>query len=80
MTGYDLSRPVYDQGHTYFDLLLGYRTRLFKDKVNARIQLSVRNLTEDGRLQPVTAFADGRPYAYRIIGPRVFILSATFDL
>ncbi len=80
VTSYDLSRPVYDEAHTYLDLLVGYRTRLFKDKVNARIQLNVRNATEDGRLQPVAAFPDGRPYAYRIIEPRVFILSATFDL
>ena len=80
VTSYDLSRPIYDQAHTYIDLLLGYRTRLFNDKVGARIQLNVRNVTEDGRLQPVAAFPDGRPYAYRIIEPRVFILSATFDL
>jgi hypothetical protein len=80
VTSYDLSRPVYDQGHTYVDLLLGYRMRLFHDKVNTRVQLNVRNVAEDGRLQPVAAFPDGRPYAYRIVEPRVFILSATFDL
>jgi hypothetical protein len=80
VTSYDLSRPVYDSGHTYIDFLLGYRTKLYRDKVSAKFQLNIRNLTEDGRLQPVAAFPDGRPYAYRIIEPRVFILSATFDL
>ena len=80
VTSYDLTRPVYDKGHTYIDLLLGYRTRLFRDRVNARVQLNVRNVTEDGRLQPVAAFPDGRPFAYRVVEPRVFILSATFDL
>jgi len=80
VTSYDLQRPIYDPGHTYVDLLLGYRTRLFREKVGARFQLNVRNLQENGRLQPIAAFPDGRPYAYRIVEPRVFILSSSFDL
>jgi hypothetical protein len=40
----------------------------------------VRNLQEGGRLQPLAAFPDGRPYHLRIVSPRQFILSATFDL
>jgi hypothetical protein len=48
--------------------------------VNASFQLNVRNLTEDGRLQAVKANPDGRPNVYRIIDPRQFIFSATFDL
>ena len=79
VTSYDLTRPIYDKGHTYIDLLLGYRARLFNDRVSTRFQLNVRNVQEDGRLQPVAAFPNGQPYAYRIIEPRVFIASAAFD-
>ena len=42
--------------------------------------INVRNLNESGRLQPIGAFPDGTPYAYRIVDPRLFILSASFDL
>ena len=80
VTDLDHTRPIYDKAHTYVDLLIGYRTRLFSDKINARFQLNVRNVHESGRLQPVAAFPDGTPYVFRIIEPRVFILSATFDL
>jgi hypothetical protein len=40
----------------------------------------VENVQEGGRLQAVAAYPDGTPNAYRIIDPRKFILSATFDL
>jgi hypothetical protein len=44
------------------------------------VQLNVKDVFEDGRLQPVGANPDGSTYAYRIIEPRRFILSASFDL
>ena len=39
-----------------------------------------RRLTEGGRLQPIGAYPDGTINTYRIVDPRQFILSATFDL
>ena len=62
------------------DSFVGYRTRLFSEKVSATFQLNVRNLTEDGRLQKINAYPDGSASAFRIIEPRQFILSAAFDL
>jgi len=44
------------------------------------VQLNVRNIFERGRLQAVAVNPDGQPYAYRIIDPRQFILTTTFDL
>jgi hypothetical protein len=44
------------------------------------VQLNVKNVQEGGRLQAVSAFPDGTPNAYRIVDPRLFILTATFDL
>ena len=80
MTMYDPTHPIYAKSNLYADVLLGYRTSLFSDKVKAKFQLNVRNVLEDGRLQPIAAYPDGNASAYRIIAPRLFILSATFDL
>jgi hypothetical protein len=80
VTALDPNRPIYDQARLYLDAFITYRTKLFANKVGASFQLNVRNLTEDGRLQAVKANPDGRPNVYRIIDPRQFILSATFDL
>lgn len=80
VTDLDVNRPVYDKAHAYFDLLLGYRVKMFSGRVNTRFQINVRNVQESGHLQPVGAFPDGTPYVYRIIEPRLFIFSAKFDL
>ena len=80
ITALDRNRPIYDRSRYYVDLLAAYRTKLFSNKVGMTVQLNVRNVTEGGRLQAVSAFPDGTPNAYRIVDPRQFILSATFDL
>jgi hypothetical protein len=79
-TQFDPNRPIYDSDHAYIDAFISYRTRLFGDKVGARFQLNVRNLQEDGRLQKVGAYPDGRGHTFRIINPRTFIFTTTFDL
>ncbi len=76
----DRNNPVYDKSHLYIDLLAAYRTKIFANKVGLTVQLNVKNVQEGGRLQGVSAFPDGTPNAYRIIDPRQFILTATFDL
>ncbi len=80
ITALDPKRPIYDQAHLYADAFVAYRTRLFARKVGATFQLNVRNLQEGGRLQAISAFPDGTPNGYRIIDPRQFIVTATFDL
>jgi hypothetical protein len=77
---FDAEHPIYDKAHAYFDAFVGYTTRIYGGKVRAKFQLNVRNLQEDGRLQPVGAYPDGRPHTFRIIDPRTFIFTATFDL
>ena len=77
---YDANRPIWDKARYYFDLNSSYNLRLFAGKVKTRIQLNVRNVFENGRLQAVAYNPDGTPYAFRIIDPRQFILSANFDL
>ena len=51
-----------------------------KPKIGKAAAAQGQTLTPDQLNTRVAAFPDGRPYAYRIIEPRVFILSATFDL
>ena len=79
ITTLDPNRPIYDQQRLYLDAFASYRLKLTK-KISTTLQLNVRNLQENGRLQPISAFPDGTPNAYRIVDPRQFILSATFDL
>ena len=76
----DGNRPVYDKARAYFDLSASYNLRLFHSKVRTRIQFNVRNVLESGRLQAIAVNPDGQPFANRIIDPRQFILSTTFDL
>jgi hypothetical protein len=90
ITELDRKRPVWDKGsffgkstngHYSLDVNLRYRTRLWANKLGTTFQLNVRNVQEAGdRLQPIGAFPDGTPHTYRIVDPRQFILTATFDL
>lgn len=90
ITELDRKRPIWDKGsffgkstngHYSLDVNLRYRTRLWANKLGTTFQLNVRNVQEKGgRLQPIGAFPDGTPHTYRIIDPRQFILTATFDL
>lgn len=79
VTDLDPTRPIWDKAHLYADAFVSYRTRLFADKVSTTFQLNVRNLQESGRLQAVAAYPDGTPWAFRIVDPRQFILSASFE-
>ncbi len=76
----DPNRPIYSKSRFYFDASIGYRFRFLDDKVRANVQLNVKDVFENGGLLPVGANPDGSTYAYRIIEPRRFVLSASFDL
>jgi hypothetical protein len=80
ITALDPNRPIWDKARFYLDAFVSYRTRLWADRIPATFRLNVRNLQENGRLQAIGAFPDGTPHSFRIIDPRQFILSATFDL
>ena len=80
ITDLDPNRPIYDKQHYYVDLFISYKTKLWNDKIGATFKANVRNLGENGRLQPVGAFPDGTIHTFRIIDPQQFIFSASFDL
>jgi len=75
----DGNRPIVDSSRTYVDLMASYTLKFLDNRVSARLQLNVRNVTESGRLQVVGYNPDGTPWNFRIIDPRQFLLSATFD-
>ena len=76
----DRNKPVYNKATGNIDLLLSYNARLFSNKIRANFQLNVRNITESGHLQGVGVNPDGQFWQYRIVDPRQYILSASFDL
>jgi hypothetical protein len=90
ITELDRTRPIKDKGYFFgkvtggqysLDVNVRYRTRLWANKVGTSFQLNIRNLQEAGnRLQAIGAFPDGTPHTYRIVDPRQFVLTATFDL
>jgi hypothetical protein len=75
----DVTKPIWDKSRTYVDLSLSHTSRLFNDKVRMRVQLNVYNVFENGSLQTVGVNYDGSPYAFRIVDPREFVLTTTFD-
>ena len=76
----DRNKPVFDSPTTNLDLLFTYNLRLFSNKVRSRVQLNVRNVTESGTLRGIAVNPDGTIWRYRVIDPRQFILSTSFDL
>ena len=76
----DANKPVFDRARFAIDLSASYAFRLHGDRIRGKVQLNVRDALENGRLQRVAINPDGSTYAYRIIDPRQFILSTSFDL
>ncbi|MSU49135.1 MAG: hypothetical protein EXS37_08645 [Opitutus sp.] len=76
----DATRPVYDKARDFLNLLMSYRTKLFSNRIGTTFRLNLNNVNESGRLQQIAVNPDGRAWNYRIIDPRQFILSASFDL
>jgi hypothetical protein len=75
----DTTQPIYDDPLWVTDLWIAYTRKIFNDKVRMKLQLNVADVFQDGELKPVAVNYDGKPYAYRIVDPRTFILTATFD-
>jgi hypothetical protein len=75
----DTTRPIYDDANSYTDFWVGYQRRIMNDKVRMKIQLNVVNAFESGDLQVVGVNYDGSPYGFRIVDPRQFILTTSFD-
>lgn len=77
---YDINQPIWDKAHTYVDLTWNYYFKLYKGKIGSSVQLNVRNVTEKSRLQAYSFNPDGTVINYRIVEPREFVLTMSFDL
>jgi outer membrane receptor protein involved in Fe transport len=75
----DVTRPIYDDANYYTDIWVGYTRKIMNDKVRMRVQINVDNIFESGGLQVTQVNYDGSPYNYRIVDPRTYKLTATFD-
>jgi hypothetical protein len=75
----DVTRPYYDSAQYYTDVWISYRRPILNNKVRMKVQLNVSNVFESGSLRPVLVNFDGTPYSYRIIDPRLFTLTTSFD-
>lgn len=63
---FDLSSPYRDKAEINLDLWVGYRRKIFADKIEWHSQLTISNVGVGNELLPVTVQADGTPAAYRI--------------
>lgn len=74
----DLARPIYTPAETNVDLFVSY-TRKLTDKVRMKVQLNVRDVTESGKLIATQFNPDGSAAGYRIIDPRTWFVTTSFD-
>jgi hypothetical protein len=78
----DPDKPVYDDPTPSVDLWVSRNFTLpswLNRKVRAKVQLNVRNVFENGGLAPIAVNPDGAINTYRIIDPRQWYLTTTFD-
>lgn len=74
----DVESPYMAPDSVNVDFWLGYGTTLFKDKVDWRVQLNVKNAYHDDDLIPIQANPDGSITAVRIPEPTLWSLRNTF--
>jgi outer membrane receptor protein involved in Fe transport len=79
VTGLDLDRPYKSSGYVAVDAWMGYRTKIYRNKIDLSFQLNVRDLQESGSFRPITANSDGTHSAFRIMQPRTFYLTTTLE-
>lgn len=75
----DVTKPVYDSDNWYTDLWVSYSRKVFNGKVGMKIQLNVNDVFENGGLKATAVNYDGSPYSFRIVDPRTYVLTTTFD-
>ncbi len=77
----DLSKPIYAPTEFHIDMWLSYALRLPWDngKVRTKLQLNVQDLTSNGYLLPIQYNLDGSAATFRIISPRTFTFTTTFE-
>ncbi|MDA0349480.1 MAG: TonB-dependent receptor plug domain-containing protein [Verrucomicrobia bacterium] len=75
----DPFKPYYDDGFNAFDAWIGYKLKIWDDRIDWRIQLNVRNLFATKTPDVVQVQPDGSPVRVSLPSPREFLLSSTFS-
>jgi hypothetical protein len=79
--GLQAFNPINGKEVLHQDFWISYRTKLpfLDDRIRMQIQLNVKDMWSNGYLRTVQVNPDGTPQAFRIIPPRRFYLTTTFD-
>ena len=75
----DLSRPYSDGAIERLDLWVGYKTKIFDDKVDWRLQLNLANALSSGEIITTVVQPDGTPRSVTWREGRTFRLRSTFE-
>lgn len=75
----DADKPVYSGEEFHVDLWASYSMPIMSDKATLKFQLNVRDVLEDGDLQPIAVNPDGQKAAYRIVDPRQFFFTTSLE-
>ncbi len=74
----DHSHPYYAPSDTNIDAWISYSRKLWKDHIDWKVQLNVRNLIGDTKTIPITAQPDGSPASVRLPPDRRWYVTNSF--
>jgi outer membrane receptor protein involved in Fe transport len=79
--GLQAFNPIYGKELIHQDIWISYKMRLpfLDNRIRATFQINVKDIWSNGSLLVVGVNPDGSPQAYRIVTPRRYYLSSTFD-
>jgi len=75
----DRSKPYYGPAETNVDVFASYTRKVYRNKIDWKVQLNVRNAVGNGDLIPITTQPDGSPAAVRLAPERRCYLTNTFS-
>ncbi len=71
--------PIYGNSYTLADAKVGYKFKMFDDKVDVNVQLNVTNVADDRDVVLTRSLRNGIPINYHYQTPREWRLSGTFN-
>jgi outer membrane receptor protein involved in Fe transport len=75
----DTARPYYAPSETNVDAWVGYERKLWRDRINWKVQLNVRNIIGDHDPIPITVQPWGETAMARLAPERRWFLTNTFS-
>jgi hypothetical protein len=75
----DIAKPFWSDDDLNIDAWVGYTRKVYRDKINWRVQLNVRNIVGTGDPIAITVQPDGSPAAMRLPPEKRIYLTNTFE-